>query len=350
MNVTVVGSFRKGQNQRLKGSKKDFVTACEGLGSMLARRQHRLIVPHPETEDTAEGHALRGFRQIAGQRHYYCCPGQAGDPALKAHFDAVEKSDAVVLIGGRDGTYAAGLSALRRRKLMLPIPVFGGSAKDLLGIPDIDNILDDEIRNLDLDASDWADVLVNSVDRSLRAFPKVLIVHGRGDSGLELRRRISRSSEEGASRLSGIAEPIIMNLSGMGAISVPSVFEELASQVSAAIAVVTADDVGGFARGDGRDYYPASELRLDARARENVWVEVGWFWGRLGRQRVFLWLKEKIALPSDLQGAAWTSAETMDDAWASIEAFLSQLRNPRDSQTARPAEQPVAADGAGRRR
>ena len=41
--------------------------------------------------------------------------------------------------------------------------------------------------------------------------------------------------------------PIIMNLSGKGADSVPSVFEGFASQFHATIAIITADDIGGFA-------------------------------------------------------------------------------------------------------
>jgi predicted nucleotide-binding protein len=31
-------------------------------------------------------------------------------------------------------------------------------------------------------------------------------------------------------------------------------------------------------------------------------VELGWFWGRLGRERVLLLVKEELELPSDLQG------------------------------------------------
>lgn len=86
----------------------------------------------------------------------------------------------------------------------------------------------------------------------------------------------AESRKGGASGLGGIAQPLIMNVSGMGALSVPDVFDDLASQVSAAIAIVTADDIGGFARAEGRDF-SARELRLKPRARENVWVEVGWF-------------------------------------------------------------------------
>lgn len=269
MNVTVVGSYRQEQIQRLQGSKEDFQKACKSIGRKLAEWGHRLIVPHPNNDDTAEVHALRGFEEIARFR-WYGCTEHEGDPVLKAHFDAVEKSDAVILIGGLNGTYAAGLSALRRRKLILPIPAFGGSAKDLCEIQEIDRMLVDEIRNLRIDAPKWEEHLVESIDRFLRAFPRVLIIHGRGDSGADLRQKIVEASGEAGSKLSGVASPLIMNLSGKGAISVPSVFEGLASQVSAAIAIVTADDVGGFARGHGREY-SASELHLMPRsARERM--------------------------------------------------------------------------------
>ena len=69
---------------------------------------------------------------------------------------------------------------------------------------------------------------------------------------------------------------------------------------------------------------PATELRLTPRARENVWVEVGWFWGRLDRRRIFLWLKDDVPLPSDLQGAAWVKGNLK--AWPEIEDFIYNLR------------------------
>lgn len=331
MNVTVVGSYRK-NNKRLLGSKSNFQKACASIGRKLAEGGHRLIVPHPDNEDTAEVHALRGFQKVMPY-HYYACTEQEGDSVLKAHFDAVEKSDAVILIGGLDGTYAAGLSALRRRKLTLPVPMCGGSAKDLCQIPEIDHMLVDRIRNLSLSDKNWEKTLVDSVDKFLKTFPRVLIIHGRGDNGESLSKRLLENSRKHHSLLHGIAKPVIMNLSGMGAISVPDLFEDIASQVSAAIAIVTADDVGGFARGDDKKYVVASALKLMPRARENVWVEVGWFWGRLGRQRIFLWLQDEVELPSDLQGAAWTFSDDINSAWKSIEAFLVKLRSPMNTDT-----------------
>ena len=333
MNVTVLGSYRPKESDRLEGTREDFETVCSAIGRKLAELRYRLIVPHPDKDYNAEYHVLDGFKREELYR-FTVCPIQPGELDLKGHFDAVERSDAVICIGGLNGTYAAGLSALRRRKLILPIPVFGGSAKDLCAIPEIDSMLVDEIRNPEVKRENWIDDLVESLETSLRAFPRTLIIHGRGDDGSDLYKRICNASNEGSSRLSGISSPVIMNLSGMGAISVPAVFEEFASRVSAAIAIVTADDIGGFARsGDSQDLLRAIDLHLEARARENVWVEVGWFWGRLGRHRVFLWLKDNIRLPSDLSGVALTESNTIDGAWNSIEDFLNQIRKPNEGIT-----------------
>lgn len=326
MKVAVVGSYR--EDQTLLRNKEDFAEACESVGRKLAEWNHMLIIPHAEHENTAEAHALHGFKK-ASPYHYYKCQQRAGDPVLKAHFDAVEMSDAVILIGGQNGTYASGLGALRRRKIIVTIPVFGGSARDLCEIPEIDHMLVDEIRNLEVGVEGWTKKLTEAVGAVLNTFPRILIIHGRGDSGNKLKKKIFDESQIETSPLYGIAEPQIMDLSGMGAISVPDVFEDLASEVTAAITIVTADDVGGFARTEGREY-SAKELKLVPRARENVWVEVGWFWGRLGRQRVFLWLQDEIDLPSDLQGAAWTYADTLENSWDSIKAFMANLRNPPD--------------------
>jgi predicted nucleotide-binding protein len=209
---------------------------------------------------------------------------------------------------------------------MIPIPAFGGSAKDLCEIREIDKIVVDELRNLDIHSSGWNTTLTNSVKSVLSAYPRVLIIHGRGDDGEKLKKRIKEESIS-TGKLHGVAEPVIMNLSGSGAVTVPQVFEDLASKVSAAIVIVTADDIGGFARIKGNETVPATALTLEVRARENVWVEVGWFWGRLGRERIFLWLKDKIEIPSDLQGVARTDASTLEDAWRSIESFLIKMRS-----------------------
>ena len=315
--------------------------ACRAIGKVLGEGNHRLMVAHRYNphgpHDSAEAIALEGFMESPRRAHFVEVPHHKGDPQLKAHTDAVDRSDAVILIGGKEGTYAAGLSALLRRKMIITIPAFGGSARDLCEIDEIDHTVIDTLRNLDTNEENWVDKLTDAISAEINSYPRILIVHGRGDDGTELLEKITNAGE--CEELRGIGEPLIMELSGKAALSIPEVFETFASCVSATIAIVTADDVGGFARRDdkggdscnetktnqGEIELPATELRLTPRARENVWVEVGWFWGRLGRRRVFLWLKDDVPLPSDFQGAAWTRGN-LTRAWPYIQRFIMSLR------------------------
>jgi Zn-dependent protease with chaperone function len=87
--------------------------------------------------------------------------------------------------------------------------------------------------------------------------------------------------------------PKVMATETVGALALPEKFETIASNVSGAIAIITPDDIGG-AVGLG-----PSELRT----RQNVVMEIGWAWGRLGRDRCLLLVRGEVHLPSDLSGA-----------------------------------------------
>lgn len=343
MNIAVVGSFQPSADMDESASSAAFelfAKACIAIGKTLGEGNHRLMVahrfnPHGDRRQSAEAIALEGFLETEGRMHFAEVPHHVGDPQLKAHTEAVYRSDVVILIGGKEGTYAAGLTALLRRKVIIAIPAFGGSARDLCEIDEIDRTVIDQLRNLDTKEKDWVDTLTKAICSEINSYPRILIVHGRGDNGNDLRTKIVKAGK--TEELRGIGKPLIMELSGKGALSVPEVFESFASCVSATIAIVTADDVGGYARLDrkGGDLddegkvlereLPATELRLTPRARENVWVEVGWFWGRLDRRRIFLWLKDDVPLPSDLHGAAWTKGN-LDKAWPEIQDFIVNLR------------------------
>jgi len=84
--------------------------------------------------------------------------------------------------------------------------------------------------------------------------------------------------------------------------ALPEKFETLADSVDAAIALVTPDDVGHLAS--------APEQSFEQRARQNVWLEAGWFWGRLGRAKFLLLCKKGISIPSDLQGVEYLEYDT----------------------------------------
>ncbi|MFZ1426398.1 MAG: TIR domain-containing protein [Geminicoccaceae bacterium] len=81
---------------------------------------------------------------------------------------------------------------------------------------------------------------------------------------------------------------------------------EMHSDVSYAIVLITDDDVGGLAHDRQGNMKP--------RARENVILELGYFAGKLGRDKVCIVKKGAANLPSDFHGVEYIS---MDDhgAW-----------------------------------
>lgn len=79
-------------------------------------------------------------------------------------------------------------------------------------------------------------------------------------------------------------------------------FEEYATQAGFAIVLFTPDDIG-FPLG--------AEDRRQPRARQNVVLEMGYFIGRLKRERVCVLYKGGVELPSDILGVVY---HAVDDA------------------------------------
>jgi len=77
------------------------------------------------------------------------------------------------------------------------------------------------------------------------------------------------------------------------------------SDVSYAIVLLTADDRGGAASG--------SDAHISPRARQNVILELGFFLGKLGRNRVCALHQSGVEIPSDYSGVIFIS---IDDAGA----------------------------------
>lgn len=69
--------------------------------------------------------------------------------------------------------------------------------------------------------------------------------------------------------------------------------------VGFAVVLLTPDDLGRAKEAD----------REGPRARQNVVLELGYFIGRLGRQRVCALLKGEIEIPSDFMGVAYTKVD-----------------------------------------
>lgn len=82
-------------------------------------------------------------------------------------------------------------------------------------------------------------------------------------------------------------------------------FEEHADEVGFAIVLLTPDDVGAKA-GDEEDLKP--------RARQNVIFELGFFVGKLGRERVCPLYKQGVEIPSDYDGVGYVEMDE-NDGW-----------------------------------
>ena len=124
----------------------------------------------------------------------------------------------------------------------------------------------------------------------------VFIVHGRDE---EAKETVARFVEK-----LGLKSTILHERANRGQ-TIPEKFEQHASKASFAIVLLTPDDVG--ASEDEKD-------SLKPRARQNVVLELGYFWGRLGRARVCVLHKEEVELPSDIQGLLFVPMDN-NDGW-----------------------------------
>jgi predicted nucleotide-binding protein len=161
-------------------------------------------------------------------------------------------------------------------------------------------------RSVDLAAS-IADDIRSSAPDPLKVANSVFLVHGH-DHGF-------RDEVEEHLRMLGI-QPVVLSKARGGSRSLLDKFETLATQASFAVVLVSPDDLGA-SRLQYEDGERGGEHTLKYRARENVILELGFFYGRLGWDHVFVVRKSAehpwpdFEIPSDLAGAVIfeTSAE-----------------------------------------
>lgn len=114
----------------------------------------------------------------------------------------------------------------------------------------------------------------------------VFIVHGREN---ETKETVARFVQK-----MGL-KPIILHEQPNTGLTVIEKLETF-SKVSFAVILLTPDDVGGLA---------SDKYNLRARARQNVILEMGYFLGKLARNRVCALYKQNIEIPSDYEGVLY---------------------------------------------
>src|SRR5207247_6328310 len=111
---------------------------------------------------------------------------------------------------------------------------------------------------------------------------RVFIIHGH-DTTNTLRLRTLLKERYGLT-------PVILSEQPSKGRSLIEKFESEARNISYAFALLTSDD---FISRAGQSY---------VQARPNVLFEIGWVYGRLGRDRVAILFQEGTSVPSDLDG------------------------------------------------
>jgi Zn-dependent protease with chaperone function len=144
---------------------------------------------------------------------------------------------------------------------------------------------------------------------SLRSVP-ILIIHGHDRMALlELQNMLYAKFP--------FVMPRVMLAEHAGLLSMPEKFEKVSSDLLGAIALLTPDDIGGAV--DNQEV-------KSPRARQNVVIEIGWVWGKLGRHRCLLLKRGDLELPSDLSGVDTNAFEkSPGECVMAVEAFLDDL-------------------------
>jgi predicted nucleotide-binding protein len=124
---------------------------------------------------------------------------------------------------------------------------------------------------------------------------KVFIVHGRDE---EVKQSVARFLEK-----LGLEAVVLHERSNTGKTIIEK-FEKH-SDVAFAVVLMTPDDCGGI---------KAIDPVLRDRARQNVIFELGYFMGKLGRDRVSALLKGDIERPSDSDGIVYIALDP-NDGW-----------------------------------
>lgn len=156
---------------------------------------------------------------------------------------------------------------------------------------------------------DWIESLRLKVNiESLPKNDKIFIVHGHdGASKSDLARMIKDEFK---------LTPVILHEQvSLGATTIMDKFERYAQECSAAIILLTPDD-----KSIDPDTLrnPQNKRQELLRARQNVVFEMGYFVGKLGKEKVILLHKGNVEIPSDISGASYIPFEKIRDVYLDL--------------------------------
>ena len=141
---------------------------------------------------------------------------------------------------------------------------------------------------------------------------EVFIVHGHDEA--------AKHAIAGFVRRLGL-NPIILDEQVNKGQTIIEKFEENANEVGFAIVLLTPDDVG--APKDKQDEFKP-------RARQNVVLELGYFMGKLGRERVCPLLKDEVEKPSDIDGLVYAPMNNPNEWQLQLAKEMKQAGLPID--------------------
>ncbi len=161
------------------------------------------------------------------------------------------------------------------------------------------NLIKVIIEEINLANSQSSTLADTSSTQSIEANKKVFVVHGHDD---EMKQAVART-------LTTLGlEPVILHEQVNKNRTIIEKFEAYANSASFAVVLLSPDDMA----------YPKSKPENPhPRARQNVILELGFFLGKLGRDRVFALLRETTDFerPSDYDGIIYTPYDGDSGGW-----------------------------------
>jgi len=346
VNIAVLGSSApsKPDTYKIRNLEK-FNGFCRQLGTWIARNGHRLIV-ESDTDGTADREVADGAAREAGpagrievfwragkanreQPPFSTHPNQDAFQVTRVpeallgvvHHKMLRAADAVVVIGGGRNTHNAALAAAFTKARLLLVGMFGAAGEILLNSeaelrtqtparlpePEIVTAL----------KTSSVDVALSAVIRELTDYPRITIVHGRGGDHDVVERLLKTEC--------GVLTATILAKQPVSGTTIVDEFAHHARRSEAAVVLFTPNDVASAALDPQGS--PAEPEVMRMRARQNVILEYGWFWGVVGRERTLMLVRENLEIPSDLNGLRYVHyTSSPEEVLPQIKQFIESVR------------------------